>query len=134
MHVVVLNNLWDVAYAVYYMRRDMQAGCPEELLSENARLRAHLQRMVHDMENLRSQLKKPDGPQSQSSVQQYAEDLEIQLEHVECLKGDLELQLTKAQAEIDQLKACMQVATLDICIMRDLTGSWSMRCHGIKKE
>lgn len=66
--------------------------------------------MVHDMEVLRCQLEKqPDSARRQSSARQYAEDLEIQLEHVECLKGDLELELTKAQAEIRQLKACMQV-------------------------
>lgn len=91
----------------------MQTQSPEGLISENGRLRSQLQRMVHDMEVLRCQLEKqPDSAQGQSSARQYAEDLEIQIEHVECLKGDLELQLAKAEAEITQLKACIQVPDL----------------------
>lgn len=65
--------------------------------------------MVHEVEALRGQLEKSDGQHSQTSARQYAEDLEVQLEHVECLKGDLELELAKAQTELRQLKSCVQV-------------------------
>lgn len=65
--------------------------------------------MVHEVENLRCQLEKSDDPPSQTSVRQYAEDLEVQLEHVECLKSDLELQLARTQTELRHIKSQQQV-------------------------
>eukprot|EP00892_Ulva_mutabilis_P002253 jgi/Ulvmu1/12028/UM083_0041.1 len=67
--------------------------------------------MVHEIESLRCQLEKSDRQKSHTSARQYAEDLEVQLEHVECFKGDLELELTKAQNEVWQLKSRVQADT-----------------------
>lgn len=112
---VLLQCVLSVTYpvTVTYPCSQMQADRmpSEDLLAENTRLRTQLQRMVHEVES-RKFAGATEGPQGQNSARQYAEDLEIQLEHVECLKGDLELELTKTKAELKQIQLCMQVHVL----------------------
>jgi uncharacterized protein YktB (UPF0637 family) len=74
----------------------------ESLRIENNRLRTELMSVMHKLEATQARMEL--AGHGRTSAAQYAEDLEIQLDHVECEKSVLAAELRDVKEELQKLQ------------------------------